>query len=84
MTIPAGLPPTCVYAFGLAIPKHAYRPMAVVLVLGMLSGFVIFGIFILPPIMVLIGTVLGAVYLVLKYYFRRKPSRLEPQPVSEL
>lgn len=81
MTRPlAVLPPTCIYAFGVAVPKYVYRPLEVIaaMFLGLIIAAAI--ILIVSPIALLAGAIAGVAYLILKYYFRRRPSRLEPQP----
>ncbi len=73
------LPPTCVYAFGVAVPKCAYRPFEAIAALFLSFLLAAAAILILSPIIALTGTVVGTVYLILKYCFRRTPSRLKPR-----
>lgn len=76
-----GLRPT-IYAFNRPVPSFIRWPMMVLACAAM--GFVILvpAIIIVPPVAILVVAIIGVAYLILKYYFKRKRSHLEPQPAN--
>ncbi len=69
-----------IYAFGVPVPKYVRWPMMVVAGMALGLAIVVPAIILIPPVAVLALAAAGTAFLALKYYFKRKPSRLEPRP----
>lgn len=69
-----------IYAFGLPVPSWIRWPMMYIAITIMGLTIPTIATIVIPPIAILAIAIIGVVLTVLKFYFRRAPSRLEPQP----
>ncbi len=76
-----GLKPT-IYAFGLPVPKYIRWPILFVASAIMALAIPTLIIIVIPPVAIAAAIAVGAVLAALKYYFRRRRSRLELQPAN--
>jgi hypothetical protein len=73
------LPPT-VYAFGMPVPSWIRWPMMYTAIAIMGLTIPTIAAIVVPPVAILAIAIIGVILTVLKFYFWRAPSRLEPQP----